>query len=84
MRSTPIIRLLQSFSLHPPPIPPWPQFAPHPLHWFRRQPRCQKFMKIDLSINQLRQAVDPRNFGSVEMFTLCWDTLRQGGSTPLQ
>jgi len=34
-------------SLHPTPIPSCPQFAPHPRHWFRRQPRCQKFMKID-------------------------------------
>ena len=34
------------------------------------------------TMDQLRQAVDPRNFGSVEMFTLCWDTLRQEGIDP--
>jgi len=38
--------------------------------------------EIDLSINQLRQTVDPRNLGSVEMFTLCWDALRQEGIDP--
>jgi len=38
--------------------------------------------EIDLSINQLRQTVDPRNSGRVEMFSLCWDALRQEGIEP--
>jgi tetratricopeptide (TPR) repeat protein len=38
--------------------------------------------EIDLSINQLRQTVDPRNFGRVEVFSLCWDALRREGIDP--